>query len=158
MINPGQILDNLVVTLGKIADLRALTGGVNQIYAYHDRYPKKVSLRQAIEAMPAGSVMAAWMGTAPGNLATTEVWKHHFSIYLRAGEDKFAGDEAGYYAMYRAILRGNIDGQPAGMSLLYISVQADCLPMDPAPIARETDDLGLDYFCIQVAIPEVGDS
>ena len=65
MIDTSVLVDNLVATLRDIPDLVEEMGGdPERIYAYHDQYPKKVSLTHAIHQMPAPSIMAVWQGTA----------------------------------------------------------------------------------------------
>ena len=54
MIDPSEIVTNLVAMLRDVPDLVAEVGGdAERIYAYHDQYPKNVSLVHAIHAMPA---------------------------------------------------------------------------------------------------------
>ena len=64
MIDTSVLVDNLVAMLRDIPELVEEMGGdPERIYAYHDQYPKKVSLAHAIHQMPAPSIMAVWQGT-----------------------------------------------------------------------------------------------
>src|SRR5579885_2439381 len=66
MINPAELVDNLVALLRSIPDLVAeMDGDPKRIYAYHDQYPKQASLAQAIHTMPAPAVMAVWQAGRP---------------------------------------------------------------------------------------------
>ena len=60
MIDPSEIVTNLVAMLRDVPDLLVEVGGdPTRIYAYHDQYPKNISLVHAIHTMPAPSIMAA---------------------------------------------------------------------------------------------------
>jgi hypothetical protein len=68
MIDPSEIITNLVAMLRDVPDLVVEVGGdFERIYAYHDQYPKNASLVHAIHQMPAPSIMAVWQGTQPGS-------------------------------------------------------------------------------------------
>ena len=87
MIDPSEIVNNLVAMLRDIPDLVTEVGGdATRIYAYHDSYPKNVSLAHAIHQMPAPSIMAVWQGTQPGSFGGVDVWKHQVTLFLRAQE------------------------------------------------------------------------
>src|SRR5450759_4216772 len=92
MIDPSEIVDELITLLRDIPEMVVeMSGDAERIYAYHDQYPKKSSLAQAIHQMPAPGIMAAWQGTAPGSFGGVDVWKHHVTLFLRAPET-FEGD------------------------------------------------------------------
>src|SRR5690242_9504292 len=92
MIDPSEIVTSLVAMLRDVPDLIAEMGDdAERIYAYHDQYPKNVSLVHAIHAMPAPSIMAVWQGTQPGSFGGMDVWKHQVTLFLRAKET-FGGD------------------------------------------------------------------
>ena len=60
MIDTSELVDNLVALLRDIPDLvTEMDGDPERIYAYHDQYPKKVSLAFAIHQMPTGSILIA---------------------------------------------------------------------------------------------------
>ncbi len=107
MINPAELVDNLVALLRDIPDLVTEMGGDSErIFAYHDQYPKRASLAHAIHQMPAPSIMAVWQGTAPGSFGGMDVWKHQVTLYLRARET-FEGDPpTAYYRLYELIKKG----------------------------------------------------
>ena len=88
MIDTSVLVDNLVATLRDIPDLVEEMGGdPERIYAYHDQYPKKVSLTHAIHQMPAPSIMAVWQGTAPGSFGGFDVWKHSGHVVPAGARD-----------------------------------------------------------------------
>jgi hypothetical protein len=156
MIDPAELVDNLVALLRGIPELVAEMGGDEQrIFAYHDQYPKRSSLANAIHQMPAPSVMAIWQGTAPGYFGNAEVWKHQVTLYLRARET-FDGDPpTGYYRLFRLITKGMPTS--AGAPMLNATVHPSCHPMDLPLIQRQTDAEGLDYFEVPITFTEIGD-
>ena len=156
MINPAELVDNLVAMLRAIPDLVVeMEGDPERIYAYHDRYPKKASLAQAIHTMPAPAVMAVWQGTAPGTFGTVDVWKHQVTLYLRAREASESDPPAAYYRLFRLITKG----VPAEseVPMLNATVHPSCYPMDLPLIQRQTDAEGLDYFEVPITFTEIGD-
>jgi hypothetical protein len=156
MINPAELVDNLVAMLRSIPDLVAeMDGDPKRIYAYHDHYPKKASLAQAIHNMPAPAVMAVWQGTAPGTFGTADVWKHQVTLYLRARETDESNPPTAYYRLFRLITKG----VPAGseVPMLNAPVHPPCYPMDLPQIQRQTDAEGLDYFEVPITFTEIGD-
>ena len=156
MINPAELVDNLVAMLRAIPDLVVeMDGDAERIYAYHDHYPKRSSLAQAIHNMPAPAVMAVWQGTAPGTFGSVDIWKHQVTLYLRARET-FDGDPpTAYYTLFRLITKG----VPAstGVPMMISTIHPSCYPMDVPSIQRATDAEGLDYFEAQMAFTEAGD-
>ena len=156
MIDPSELVDNLVALLRDIPDLvTEMDGDPERIYAYHDQYPKKVSLAFAIHQMPTPSIMVAWQGTAPGSFGGNDVWKHHVSLYLRARET-FDGDPpTAYYRLFRLITKGV--PVSAGVSMINATVHSSCYPMDVPSIQRATDAEGLDYFEVAMSFTEMGD-
>ncbi len=156
MINPAELVDNLVAMLRAIPDLVAeMDGHPDRIYAYHDQYPKKASLAQAIHTMPAPAVMAVWQGTAPGTFGTADVWKHQIMLYLRARETDESDPPAAYYRLFRLITKGVPEGTEVPM--LNATVHPSCYPMDLPQIQRQTDAEGLDYFEVPITFTEIGD-
>ena len=156
MINPAELVDNLVAMLRAIPDLVAeMEGDPERIYAYHDQYPKKASLAQAIHTMPAPAVMAVWQGTAPGTFGTADVWKHQVTLYLRSRETDESDPPAAYYRLFRLITKGVPEGSEVPM--LNATVHPSCYPMDLPQIQRQTDAEGLDYFEVPITFTEIGD-
>jgi hypothetical protein len=153
MIDSSEIVNNLIALLRGVPELAAEVGGdSSRIYAYHDQFPSRLSLAQAIHDMPAPSIMAAWMGTAPGSLGGVDVWKHSVILYLRAGE---GGGPTAYYRLFRLITKG----VPAstGVEMLNATVHPSCYPMDLPTIQRQTDAEGVDYFEVPITFTEIGD-
>ena len=156
MINPAELVDNLVALLRSIPDLVAeMDGDPKRIYAYHDQYPKKASLAQAIHTMPAPAVMAVWQGTAPGTFGSADVWRHQITLYLRARETDESDPPAAYYRLFRLITKGVPEGTEVAM--LNATVHPSCYPMDLPLIQRQTDAEGLDYFEVPITFTEIGD-
>src|ERR1035437_7172827 len=105
MIDPYELVDDLVAALQDIEDLVAAMGNdASRIFAYRDSYPKKVSLVHAIHTMPAPGCMAVWQGTQPASFGGMDVWKHQVTLFLRVGEN--TDDASPYYALFRLITKG----------------------------------------------------
>lgn len=156
MINPAELVDNLVAMLRDIPELVVeMSGDPERIFAYHDQYPKRSSLAYAIHQMPAPSIMVVWQGTQPGTFGGIDVWKHQVTLFLRARET-FEGDPpTSYYKLFRLITKG-VPGS-AGQPMLNATVHPSCYPMDLPLIQRQTDAEGLDYFEVPVTFTEIGD-
>ena len=156
MIDPSQIITNLVAMLRDIPDLVVEMGGdAERIYPYHDSYPKNVSLVHAIHSMPAPGLMVVWQGTQPGSFGGVDVWKHQVTIFLRTRET-FEGDApTAYYRLFRLITKGVPTA--AGVEILNATVHPSCYPMDLPQIQRQTDAEGLDYFEVPLSFTEIGD-
>jgi hypothetical protein len=132
-----------------------MNGDRAAIYAYHDQYPKRVSLAHAIHSAPVPSILAAWQGSAPGAFGGFDVWKHSIALYVRARET-FDGDPpTSYYRMFRLITKG-VPTQ-SGQEMLNVQVHPNCHPMDLPSIQRQTDAEGLDYFEVPITFTEIGD-
>jgi hypothetical protein len=155
MIDPYELVDNLVAALQDIDDLVAALGAdASRIFAYRDSYPTKVSLAHAIHTMPAPGCMAVWQGTQPGSFGGMDVWKHQVTLFLRAGEN--AGGASPYYALFRLITKG-VGTKAAGVQMINLTVHTSCYPMDLPQIQRQTDAEGLDYFEVPLSFTEIGD-
>jgi hypothetical protein len=157
MINPAELVDALVAKLRAIPELVAeMEGDPQRIYAYHDLYPKRVSLPLAIHQMPAPAVMVAWQGTLPGAFGGMEAWRHQISLYLRARETLEGDGPTAYYRLFDLI----VNGVPVGSTLkmLYTTVHPRCQPMDTPSISRQSDAEGLDYFEVSTGFLEIGDA
>ena len=156
MIDTSILIDSLVGLLRDIPELVAEMGGdPERIYAYHDQYPKRSSVANAIHTMPAPGIMAVWQGITPGSFGNVDVWKHQVTLYLRAPES-FDGDPpTAYYRLFRLITKGV--PVSAGAPMLNVTVHPSCYPMDLPPIQRQTDAEGLDYFEVPITFTEAGD-
>jgi hypothetical protein len=66
MLNPGEIVEALVAKLRAIPELvTEMEGDATRICAYHDAYPRKVSLLSAVYEAPHPSILVAWQRTSP---------------------------------------------------------------------------------------------
>jgi len=156
VIDASALVDSLVGLLRGIPELVAeMNGDEQRIYAYHDLYPKKVSLAFAIHQSPAPSIMVAWQGTAPGTFGGVDVWKHQLSLFLRSRETRDTDPPTAYYRLFRLITKGVPDS--IGVPMLNATVHTSCYPMDLPSIQRATDAEGLDYFEVNMFFTEAGD-
>ena len=156
MINPAELVDALVAKLRAIPELvLEMEGDPQRIYAYHDLYPKRVSLPLAIYEMPVPSILVAWQGTAPGTFGAGEAWKHNLSLYLRARETLDCDPPTAYYRLFDLI----VNGVPASgaLKMLYSTIHERCHPMDLPSIQRASDEQGTDYFEVTMSFTEMGD-
>ena len=154
MIDTSALVNNLVAMLRDIPALvTEMDGDATRIYAYHDSYPKIVSLVHAIHSMPAPSIMAVWQGTQPGSFGGVDVWKHQVTLFLRAKAEGTVG--TAYYTLFRLITKGT--PTVAGVAMLNATVHTSCYPMDLPHIQRQTDAEGLDYFEVPLSFTEIGD-
>jgi len=156
MINPAELVEALVQTLRSIPELVVEMDGLpERISAYHDMYPKRVSLSQAIYEMPAPSILVAWQGTTPGSFGAGEAWKHNLALYLRARETYQGDPPTAHYRLFDLI----VNGVPSGgtLKMLYATVHPRCHPMDLPSVQRATDEQGTDYFEVTVSFTEMGD-
>jgi hypothetical protein len=72
VIDPSEIVDNLVDLLRDIPELLQLMGGEeDRIYAYHDLYPEKVSLEEAKAQLksPGMALIRGLTVARPGSMA-----------------------------------------------------------------------------------------
>ena len=154
MIDPYELVDNLVTALRDIPDLvLAMGADASRVFAYRDTYPKKVSLVHAIHTMPAPGCMAVWQGSGPGSMSGMDVWKHQVTLFLRVGEN---ANPSAYYALFRLITKGT-PVTTGDVQMINLTVHASCYPMDVPQIQRQTDAEGLDYFEVPLSFTEIGD-
>ena len=156
MIDASEIVNNLVTMLRDVPALVTEVGNdATRIYAYHDSYPKNVSLAHALHQMASPSIMVVWQGTQPGSFGGVDVWKHQVTMFLRARET-FEGDApTPYCRLFRLITKGIPTA--AGVEMLNVTVHHSCYPMDLPTIQRQTDAEGLDYFEVPLSFTEIGD-
>lgn len=159
MIDPSELVDNLVSALQDIGDLvAAVNGEADRICAYHDRYPDKTSLEQAIYEMRQPGIMVVWTGSSPGSRGEFEAWKHDISIILRARPEAAYEEKYTYYSLFRSIWTGKADPDDTEeVPLRYKSIHESCDPMDTPTIRRQTDAAGIDYFEVLISFTEIGD-
>ena len=156
MLNPGELVEALVAKLRAIPELVAeMEGDAARIYAYHDAYPRKVSLLSAVYEAPHPSILVAWQRTSPGLLGRNEVWKHDFILYLRAREAP-EGPDSSYYRLFTLIVNGVPEGD--SLRLLNAEVHPACYPMDVPTCGRVTDEQGVDHFVVNLSLREIGDA
>lgn len=160
MINPSEIVDNLVDLMRRIPDLVSLVDGdPERIYAYHDRYPEKVSIETARYQQENPSIMVYYQGTTPGTFGGGEVWRHAVEMSVRAPAEDDNGYRDGYYEIFRQITRGVPVGQENGdeLRLIQMRIHESCDLMDTPTMQRQSDANGIDYFEVSTAFTEIGD-
>lgn len=169
MINPKTILGEWVAVLSSIPQLvAALTvdGEGNAppwsngpIQAYSDGPATDSNLRVAILQMPPGSILVAWLGTAPRRLSGALLYAHKFSMFLRAPETG-----VGYEDIFNMIVEGVPTlNNSENLAMMHVAVDPGCYPMDlDLPTAQRStivvsnDGATFDYFEVTVTLTEIG--
>jgi hypothetical protein len=153
LVNPSEIAEALVAALRDIPDLVAELGGdETRIYAYHDRFPDRVSHERAKETMEHPAIMIVWMGTRLARREQHTAWEHRFSLFLRAKPE--TGDPPdSYYKLYRLILTG-VPAKGDGLEMQYATIHPDCLPFGEPGMDRTIDTVGVDLFEISLSFDE----
>ncbi|HXG49290.1 MAG TPA: hypothetical protein VNO52_16825 [Methylomirabilota bacterium] len=158
MINPAELVNNLVAHLRDIPELVAeMEGDPERIRAYHYRYPSETSIALAIHTLPSPGILVAWRGSGPGTLGGGEVWKHRLSMYLRAGESLADNPPTAYYRLYRLILKGVPATLGGGQPLSHLRIHPSCDPMDTPEVLPQVDSEAIDYFEVPLSFTEFGD-
>lgn len=81
MVNPNDIVDAVVTKLRSVSAVVALVGGdSNAIYSYEPSFPAAASLEQALNEMPAPSVLVCHRGFSTG--VETISRTHQVSIFI----------------------------------------------------------------------------
>jgi len=156
MKDPGVIVDRLVVLLRAIPGLVAeMKGDTERIKAYHDQYPERVSLPQAIIEAESPSILVAYTAATGGTFGLSDIWKHTITLYLRSGPDQVGDPPTAYYKLFREIWKGVPTGQPR--SLGEITISDDLHEMAPPDFGRVQDENGLDYWQVEMSFIERGD-
>lgn len=157
MINPKTAVDSLVTALQSVPQLvSAMGGNAQNIQAYHDVYPSKSNVSNALRQLLPPGMLVLYRGYSPGNIGEMQTYKHLFTIFARAEqEDANDANDGGYYQIIQYIA----DGVPQGSStpLLYTDIILGCWSMDLPKAERKTDRDGRDYFEITLSFPQYGD-
>jgi hypothetical protein len=160
MINPKTILAEWVTALQALPNLVRALGDASNIQFYSENrvvFGKKTknNIRSAILSMPTGSIMIVWNGTVPGRLGGAQVFKHKFSLYLRAPEVLNVG--------YEDLFTWIVEDIPANSALkmLHVAIDPACEPMDfELPSAQRNtvvvsdDGTTFEYFEVPVSLIE----
>ena len=158
MINPSDIVNQLVAALQAIPQLVAQLGGsASNIYPYKDSPPQESSLSRAIYEMTSPSVMVAWMGSNPSGQEGLGLFSHAVSLYVRADDATTAPGTPTFANVITAI----VNGTPTGWTdrLLMSSWFGNRLePMEVPTIRRIHDEEGtIDLFELATQFTETFD-
>jgi hypothetical protein len=157
MININSLVTGLTGLLRLIPDLVAneMAGDATRIRSYCNRYPDENSLIEAVHDLPAPGMLVAHTSTGPGSESGMPCVRHEVTIYVRARAQN-PGDAPSYWNILRLVWKGVPTGHTEALGLIF--VVPDCLPFDLPTMIRQSDVEGLDYFAIQTAFNEQGDS
>src|SRR5262245_2378896 len=78
------------------------------INGYDEYFPDRNDVAMAIWKMKPPALLCIWRGTMPASMGTMEVWKHNYSIAIRA-DDQLDGKYS-YFALWSAIANGRVNG------------------------------------------------
>ena len=163
MLNPGDVTDSVVNALQAIPDLAAAMTVVDsngnpsiRITAFHYLLGQDHRLAEAIERMPAPSILAAWEGTLGGNFNGYSVWKHRVVVYIRMGNA--AGNLAplGYEKLWWLICNGI--PTTSTQNIRYTNLLPALDIMDTPTATHLLDAELMDIFRTEFVIPEIGDN
>ena len=129
-------------------------GDPARIYAYHDSYPKNISLIHAIHTDGVAVDHGRLAGDAAGRRSAGWTCGSTRSRCSCAPRRKPTSGTA-YYRLFRLITKGVPTA--AGIALENATVHPSCNAMDLPTIQRQTDAEGLDYFEVPLSFTEMGD-
>ena len=163
MLNPKDITDAVVTTLQAIPDLASAMTVTDasgnpavRIYAYHYLFGQDFRLAEAIQKMPAPSIMAVWEGTLAGNFDGSTLFKHRVALYIRMGNAGGNLDPVGYEDLWWTICNAKPTG--ASQNIRYLNLLPALEIMDTPGITHLTDGEALDIFRSEFVFPEIGDN
>jgi len=159
MINPAHILDRLVAVLRDIPALVVEMGGdESRIRAYHDAYPTTTSYELAVARAPSPSIVVVWNGTGPDNMGQLLVWRHDFSLFVRARRPPAgagAAAETGFYKIHESLVEG-VPAHGNGLRLVDYQILDGLYPMEPPSMERRSDAEGVNFFEVVISFKETG--
>lgn len=155
----AEIVDALVSTLQGMPDLAELLGDADRIKPYHYRYPLEKNITLAVKEMDVPGILVAWRGTDKGYFADgyNLCFRHNFSLYIRAEQQRLDDPPGAYYAIWDAI----INYKPGDQTNRWIDlpVHGSCLPMrneDLPDMQQRTDVETFDYFESRLSLVQIG--
>jgi len=157
MLNPAILTDAIVTTLQTIPYLvAAMNGDGDNIYAYHYFAGSEHRLAEAIAKMTAPSIMVYWEGTQGGNFSGYEIFKHRFSVVIRAANQANAETPISYEGIWQLVANGHVNG--TSLNIRQINITPDVDPMETPSVAHMVDGEETDYFVGSFVLPEIGDT
>jgi hypothetical protein len=133
-----------------------MNGDVSNIYAYHYRPGTEHRLAEALFKMRAPSVMVYWDGTQGGNFDGYTLFKHRFSVAIRAANQANVDTPVSYEDIWHLITTGAVNGATQNIRQINIVPQVDL--METPSVAHMVDGEEMDYFMGTFILPEIGDT
>lgn len=160
MLNPGELVEAIVVKLRSIEELvnEELEGNASLIRPYHYRFPREASVQRAIHDMPNPTLLVVWQGHDPIGSREAEGWQHQFTIFIRCRQ--LTEDDlitAGYYRINELLTNG-LPTLGDGLRMLYTEIHPNCYSMDLPRNHPGVDVEGGDYFRFDFSLTEIGDT
>ena len=157
MIDPSELVDNLVAMLRDIPDLVAEMGGdPERIYAYHDSVPE--------EGQPGARDPPDARAVDHGGLAghAARLVRRHRRLEAPGHAVPAGAGDVRRRPAHRLLPAVPADhqgraGRGRRRPMLNATVHPSCYPMDLPSIQRQTDAEGLDYFEVPLSFTEIGD-
>ena len=86
MLDPSDLIDNIVTTLQSNSALTALLANSSpaSIIPFYESDPSSTNLEQAVQEQPSGTIMICWLGTRTGSFNRMEAIKHDYGAYLKS--------------------------------------------------------------------------
>lgn len=161
MVNPSDIVDALVEKLKTVdALVDELGGNPENISAYHYNFSESLTLEEAVDNMPDGSILVRWAGTNPVEVGEGGVyWAHRIEMYLRAATAQNGSVPPRRGMGY--LLSQLFSGEPVGgdgMSMLYEEFHPSVEPLHAqigqCTIEPEEDSQGVSILKVSIPVLE----
>jgi hypothetical protein len=163
VLNPSDITNAVAATLAAIPDLAAamtvVDSGGNptiRITPFHYLLGQDHRLAEAIEKMPAPSILCAWEGTFGGNFNGYSIWKHKVVVYIRMGNAAGNLQPVGYEQLWWLICNGI--PTTSTQNIRYTNLLPALDIMDTPTATHLLDAELMDIFRTEFVIPEIGDN
>ena len=140
------VMASVVDTLNSIDTLLEALNGV-EVYAYSDDATAHRSLSEAVDALPAGEMLVAYMGLGLGAREEITGWRHQVSLFWRPESEQQS----------QAIIDALVNGVPADspVALPYARIAETLDPMDEITFSRAANADGIEYWTCTFGLAEV---
>jgi hypothetical protein len=176
MLNPRPICDTLVQIFQAIPPVvDMMNGDKNRIRSFHFGYGTEFRLAETIYKLQPPQILIAYEGTLFAQRDANTLWLHKFRAFLRVANQVAGGSPApgtSYEDLYARMISGKVtDPPPTGWTpppvgpdiqhfVIYKNPDTGedgVQIIDPPNLVHMLDEDGMDYFYVQLNLPEVGD-
>ena len=155
-----------------------MNGDAERIRSFHYDYGTEFSLAMTIYKFEPPAILIAYDGTVFAQRDAMTLWVHKFKAYLRVANiapDVFDGPTPppiSYEDLFARMVSGKVtnpppDGwtpPPSGPDIQHFVIYKNPSTgedgvqiIDPPQLIHERDEDQMDYFCVTLNLPEVGD-